>query len=169
MGHRLIGAALMTATAVSAGAQDLPATSRSPLGEAIRAALIASPELLSGLTAAPRPEIDLYADDISRDLALLDRAAPDLFDSDRAGIGPAGAPVRIAFFTRADCATCAAARAELATLATRMGFRATVIDMDRDAALVRDLGLDMAPSYVLRDRMLRGAMPAIVLDRYLSE
>jgi hypothetical protein len=95
--------------------------------------------------------------------------APDLFDSDRAGIGPAGAPVRIAFFTRADCATCAAARAELATLATRMGFRATVIDMDRDAALVRDLGLDMAPSYVLRDRMLRGAMPAIVLDRYLSE
>jgi hypothetical protein len=41
--------------------------------------------------------------------------------------------------------------------------------MDRDAALVRDLGLDMAPSYVLRDRMLRGAMPAIVLDRYLSE
>ena len=50
-----------------------------------------------------------------------------------------------------------------------MGFRATLFDMDRDAALARDLGLDMAPSYVLPDRMLRGAMPSLVLERYLRQ
>ncbi len=170
MPHAWTGAALLTVAAVTAaGAQDVPSTSRSPLGEAIRAALIATPDLLSGLTATPRPPLDLYGAEIARDLDLLARAAPRLFDPDRPGLGPAGAPTRIAFFTRADCADCATAQAELQALAARMGFRATLFDMDRDADLARDLGLDMAPSYVLPDRMLRGAMPTIVLERYLTE
>src|SRR6056297_2433511 len=146
---RLAGlwAALLAATALTAAtAQERPQTSLAPLGEAIRAVLIASPDLLSGLTATPR-----------------------LFDPDRPGIGPADAPTRIAFFTRAGCADCATARAELQALAERMGFRATEFDMGRDAALARDLGLDMAPSYILPDKMLRGAMPAIVLERYLGD
>jgi hypothetical protein len=33
----------------------------------------------------------------------------------------------------------------------------------------RLLGLDMVPSYVFPDQMLRGAIPAIVLERYLSD
>jgi len=161
------GAALLTAAA-AATAQDVPATSRSPLGEAIRAALVASPDLLAGLTAPSRPPLDLYGDAIDRDLALLGRLAPRLFDPARPGLGPTGAPTRIAFFTRAGCTPCATAQAELAALATRMGFRAALFDMDRDAGLARDLGIDTAPSYVLPDRLLRGAMPGIVLERYLA-
>jgi len=59
--------------------------------------------------------------------------------------------------------------ADLRALAERLGFRATVFDIEEDAGLARDLGLDVAPSYVMRDRMLRGTMPAIVLERYLSD
>src|SRR6056297_298525 len=117
------GAALVTAAATAAAvAQDVPATSRNPLGEAIRAAL-----------------------------------------------GPAGAPIRIAVFTRADCPECATARDELQALAARIGFRAALFDMDRDAGLARDLGLDTAPSYVLPDKLLRGAIPSLVLERYLAD
>jgi len=164
----LVTVLALTATAPQAG----PQMSRSPLGAAIRAALIDAPGLVSELTAAPPTAIDPidpYADEIARDLALLARAAPRLFDPDRPGLGPADAPTRIALFTRADCADCATARAELAALAARMGFRAALFDIGRDAALAHDLGLDMAPSYVLPDKMLRGAMPAIVLERYLDD
>ena len=146
-----LGVALLTCTAATA--QDAPQHTRTPLGEAIRDVLIASPTLLAGLSA-PLP-VESYADEIARDLDKLERAAPRLFDAARRSLGPEGAPVSIAFFTRADCAPCATARAELQALATRMGFRATLFDM--------------APSYVLPDRMLRGAMPAIVLERYLAQ
>ncbi|MET4103111.1 hypothetical protein ABIE58_002548 [Roseovarius sp. MBR-78] len=153
----------------AATAQQPPLQSRSPLGEAIRNALIATPEVLppaSGLTRAP---LDLYGDDIARDLDALRRAAPRLFSADQPGLGPKGTPTRIALFTRADCPDCATAMQELQALATRMGFRVALFDLARDAALARDLGLDTAPFYVMPDRMLRGLMPAIVLERYLSE
>jgi glutaredoxin len=75
----------------------------------------------------------------------------------------------VAFFTAEDCPDCSRARDELHALADRLGFRVAVFDIGPDAALARRLGLDMAPSYVLPDMMLRGAMPAIVLDRYLTE
>lgn len=158
-------AVLLGATPVAA--QDLPRQSRNVLGEAIRDVLIDTPALLTGLRAPP--PLDLYRDEIDRDLDLLSRAAPRLFDPERPSLGPDGAPVRIALFIRADCTPCDDARTELAALAARMGFRATLFDMEQDAALARTLGLDEAPSYVLPDKMLRGAMPAIVLGRYLSE
>ena len=169
---RLAGlwAALLAATALTAAtAQERPQTSRAPLGEAIRAALIATPDLLAGLIATQRPPPDIYGDAIDRDLALLDRLAPRLFDPARPGLGPAGAPIRIAVFTRADCPECATARDELQALAARIGFRAALFDMDRDAGLARDLGLDTAPSYVLPDKLLRGAIPSLVLERYLAD
>jgi len=168
--HRL-GAAALAATICgpAAGADYVPAISRSPLGEAIREALVAAPSLLAGVAATPRAVIDPYAGAIARDLALLGRAAPHLFDPDRPGLGPDGAPTRIAMFTAADCAPCATAQADLAALATRMGFRVALFDMDRDAGLAQDLGLDTAPSYVLPDKLLRGAMPVIVLERYLRD
>jgi hypothetical protein len=56
----------------------------------------------------------------------------------------------------------------LRELAARLGLRVSLFDMGRDADLAARLGLDMAPSYVMRDRLLRGAMPAIVLERYLA-
>lgn len=160
-------AALLACTAATA--QQAPQHTRTPLGEAIRDALIATPALLPPDTGLSRPPLDLYRDEIARDLDILEHAAPRLFDAARPGLGPEDAPTRIAFFTRADCAACANARAELAALATRMGFRATLFDMDTDADLARDLGLDTAPSYVLPDKMLRGAMPSIVIERYMSQ
>lgn len=167
MRHAWTVAVLLAST--TATSQEVPQHTRTPLGEAIRAALIATPTLLPHAPGPSRPPLDLYRAEIDRDLAMLDRAAPRLFDPDRTGIGPADAPTRIAYFTSADCADCATARAELKALAERMGFRATVFDMRDDTALARDLGLDIAPSYVLPDKMLRGAMPAIVLERYLGD
>jgi hypothetical protein len=155
--------------ALPATAQGTAPQSRAPLGEAIRQALIATPEVLSEVTRRVPAPVDLYAEDAARDLALLDRAAPRLFDPAHAGIGPEGAPIRIAFFTRADCAACRSAMTDLRALADRLGFRAAVFDIQKDEGIARDLGLDMAPSYVMRDRMLRGAMPTVVLERYLTE
>ncbi|WP_029375083.1 hypothetical protein [Oceanicola sp. S124] len=38
----------------------------------------------------------------------------------------------------------------------------------QEKALFGALGLDMAPSYVMPDRLIRGSMPKIVLERYLN-
>ncbi|MEI4233509.1 hypothetical protein [Roseovarius sp. D22-M7] len=167
--HAWLGAGCLLALSLDAAAQDAGPQSRTPLGEAIRETLIATPEVLTGLTGAASAPIDLYAEDTARDLDLLDRTAPRLFDPKHPGIGPEGAPIRIAIFTRDGCPDCADAIADLRGLADRLGFRATVLDIAEHADLARDLGLDMAPSYVMRDRMLRGAMPKVVLKRYLSE
>jgi hypothetical protein len=159
----------MLGPSLAVAAQDAAPQSRTPLGEAIRAALVATPELLSEVTRPVPDPIDLYAEDAARDLDLLERAAPRLFDPARAGLGPEGAPVRIALFTRDACEACASATVDLRALADRLGFRATVFDIEDRADLARELGLDMAPSYVMSDRILRGEMPAIVLERYLSD
>ncbi|MGM0661794.1 MAG: hypothetical protein ACQEUH_11540 [Pseudomonadota bacterium] len=164
-----LGIVLGMGPCIAAAAQDTAPQSRAPLGEAIREALIATPEILSEVTRPPPEPIDLYADDAARDLDLLDRSAPRLFDPAQPGIGPEGAPVRIAIFTRADCAACASAKADLRALANRLGFRAAVFDIEDHADLARNLDLDLAPSYVMSDRMLRGAMPAVVLERYLTD
>ncbi|MCA0920969.1 hypothetical protein [Pseudooceanicola nanhaiensis] len=55
---------------------------------------------------------------------------------------------------------------ETADEAEEIGVLASV---QEDALLFHKLGLDMAPSYVLPKMMLRGEMPAIVLERYLSK
>lgn len=164
-----LAAGLLALLASAAQAQQAPLQSRDPLGAAIRDALIAAPDLLAPLTGAPPAPAALYADEIARDRALLRRLAPRLFDPERRGLGPADAPTRIALFTRSGCPDCDRAAEELRALATRLGFRAALFDIEADAALARALGLDMAPSYVLPDRILRGLMPALVLDRYLAE
>ena len=152
--------ALLLGAATSAYAQDLPQQSRTTLGEAIRSVLIDTPSLLAPITdPAPITGADLYADEATRDLDLF---APGLHS-----FGTEGAVPSIAFFTQSDCPDCAMAEAELRALAARLGLRVTLFDMAEDAALAAELGLDMAPSYVLPDMMLRGAMPAIVLEKYL--
>jgi hypothetical protein len=145
-----------------------PQMTRAPLGEAIRDTLIATPALLGPLTQSRSAPIDLYAEEVARDLDLLAREAPLLFAPGLPGFGPETATPRLAFFTAPDCPDCAAAESELRALADRLHLRVNRFDMVRDAALAARLGLDMAPSYVLRDRLLRGAMPAIVLERYLA-
>ena len=41
--------------------------------------------------------------------------------------------------------------------------------MEENSALADALQLDIAPSYVFPDQMLRGHIPAIVLERYLED
>jgi len=95
--------------------------------------------------------------------------AAQLFNPNHPGFGLMDAPTRVAFFTAENCPDCTRAQEELRALAEQLGFRVAVFDIGSDGALARSLGLDMAPSYVLPDMMLRGAMPSIVLERYLTE
>lgn len=164
-----LGVALVLGASLSAAAQDRPQQSRTALGEAIRGVLIDTPSLLAPVRdPTPLTGADLYADEATRDLDLLARVAPRLFAPDLPGFGAEGAIPSIAFFTQTDCLDCAMAEADLRDLAARLGLRVNIFDMTEDAALVTNLGLDMAPSYVLPDMMLRGAMPAIVLEKYLA-
>lgn len=167
--RRSLWAALVLGAAGPAWAQDLPDQSRPLLGAAIRDVLIETHSLLAPLREPiPLTAADLYGDESARDLNLLKRAAPRLFAPDLPGFGPKGGTAALAFFTQADCADCASAEAELRALSDRLGLRVNTFDMANDMAFATELGLDMAPSYVLPDMLLRGAMPAIVLEKYLS-
>lgn len=113
----------------------------------------------------------IYADEIAADLALIAALGPALFDPARPGAGPAGAPVDIVLFTGPDCAECAAARDDLAALADRLGIRAGFADIGgsaADAAMMTQLNLDLLPSYVMADGLIRGRMPVSVLETYLT-
>ncbi|WP_297774810.1 glutaredoxin family protein [uncultured Roseovarius sp.] len=165
----LLLAVLAQGAAVPAWPQQHPIQTRDALGETIRDVLVNTPSLLSQLRdPASRAAPDLYAEDAARDLDMLEAAEPRLLAPDLPGFGPANQPAAIALFTRKDCAECAKAEADLRQLAKRLGVRVTLLDIEAEATLARALGLDMAPSYALPEMLLRGHMPAIVLERYLS-
>ena len=118
---------------------------------------------------APSAPIDMYADEKAADLARIGGRAA-LFDPDLPGLGPEAAPV-IVMFHGPGCPECAQALAELEQLTHALQIRAVVLDVSdqTNAADMAALGLDMLPSYVMRDRLIRGQMPRFVLERYLSE
>ncbi len=166
-------AGLFLAAAAAGGAlADTDFTALAPTERAIfhaeiREALLGLPR--AALPDAPPPAINLYQDAIDRDLARLADRDTALFGPHLPGFGPADAAQRIALFTAPDCPDCARAEAELRALADTFDLRVTLLDMDTHADLARALELDLAPSYVLPDMMLRGHIPPIVLERYLSE
>ncbi|MGR3497227.1 hypothetical protein [Citreimonas sp.] len=135
------------------------------------AALVAGPvaaqdrlSLRDRIDALRAPEIvieDPYADEIASDLEMIAAEKDALF----------GGAADIALFVGPDCAECDAARAELDALAQRIGVTVAVhhTDTAEEAALLERLTLDMVPSYVMPDRLIRGAMPAFVLERYLTK
>jgi hypothetical protein len=136
----------------------------------IRAVLLTVPELLPDTAPTPVPDpAELYRDEIARDRARLAAHGDALFSPDLPGFGPRDAAQTIALFTRPGCPACARAEAGLRALAPSHGLRVTLLDMDTHAGLARALGIDMAPSYVFADMMLRGALPPVVLKRYLAE
>lgn len=157
------------ALAAPAGAEtdftDLTPTERAIFHSEIREALLGLPDLTQRI--AP-PPIDPYADAVENDLARIKAQADRLFAPDLPGFGPKDAAQTIALLTRSDCAPCTLAEADLRKLAKGRDLRVTLIDMDENPDLVQALELDLAPSYVLPDMMLRGHMPAIVLKRYLT-
>ncbi|MHA6344053.1 glutaredoxin family protein [Roseivivax sp. CAU 1761] len=176
MRQALAVAALVAATPAAAGPFDT-LEARAALGEELRELFRDEPELVRpalGLTAPQLTAIaqDLYADEIAADLGRIEAEAARLFAPDRPGPGPEGALPAIALLVGPDCPDCAAAQAELDALARRLGLRAAVIDVaadPADRAMMERLTLDMVPSYVMPDRMIRGHMPQVVLERYLTE
>lgn len=118
---------------------------------------------------APTTPIDLYTDERQADLAGIARQEA-LFDPKSPGFGPKGTPA-IALLIGPDCPDCDAALSELKQISQDLAIRVAVLDTtDPDnAAAMAALGLDMLPSYVMSDRMIRGHMPAFVLRRYLTD
>lgn len=149
---------------------DLTPTERAILGSEIREVLLSVPELLPPPRTRRAPSAaDIYAEEIESDLATIAAHEGALFAPGLPGFGAADAALTVALFTGQDCADCTRAEAELRDLAQRHDLRVTLLDIEEHAALARALGLDMAPSYVFPDRMLRGHIPQIVLERYMAE
>ena len=143
--------------AAPAPALDLTPSARTALGEEVRALLLEEPEILE--RALNPPPLDPYEDDRAADLARIAAHGAALF-----GEWPASRI--IAFFEGPDCADCPRARAELDAIAGARGWR--VLRHPIDSALARSMELPDAPFYVLNDMLIRGWMPAPVLDGYLS-
>ncbi len=125
------------------------------LGAEIRAVLLAHPEIVG---AAINPTFEPYADDIARDIALINRHREALFgDAD------------LAIFVTPDCEACKTAQEELSVLAKANGLSVNTLNVHQAEELATDLQIDVVPFYVLPDKMLRGAMPSIVLERFLTD
>ncbi|SFQ27286.1 hypothetical protein SAMN05421853_103157 [Roseivivax halotolerans] len=172
MPARYLVAAGLTLAATPLGAGPFETeTARAAFGAEIRELILDEPELVGRALNPPVPApSDIYADARDEDLGRLEAERAALFAETRPRIGPDGAPVALAFLTGPDCADCAAAEAELATLMERLGLAATRLDAsDPDVAQAMDrLTLDTLPSYVLPDMMVRGQIPPFVLERYIS-
>ncbi len=166
----LLAACLAGPAAAGTDFSDLSPSERAILGQEIRAVLLTLPELLPRDAPGAVPEAaEPYADEIDSDLARLKAHEKALFGPALPGFGPRDAAQTIALFTRPDCEACTRAEADLRALAQRFDLRVTILDMDENAALADSLQLDMAPSYVFPNQMLRGHIPAIVLERYLKD
>ena len=167
-------------SAVPAGAAEGVADGaeeRAALGEELRELFYLEPELV-GPALGSDPDLaseiarGLYADEIASDLARIEGEAAALFSRDRPLIGAEDGPIKIALLVGQDCPDCAAAKRDLADLAKRVEVAGTVIDVSEsaeDRAMMERLTLDMVPAYVMADKMIRGHMPTIVLERYLGE
>ncbi|MBR9651998.1 glutaredoxin family protein [Thalassobius aquimarinus] len=158
--------ALLAGPSFAQGGSLFDERERAALGHELRAALLADPEPVWQAFNPPAPSP--YQDDIDRDLVQLSAAAGELFDPAATEIGSPEAEKVLALFVRPSCAGCERARADLAALAERLDLRVTVFDLDQDAALAERIGVDMAPSYVLPRMIVRGDVPAAVIEKYLT-
>ena len=147
--------------------RDLTPTERAIFHAQIREALLGLPRHL--LPDAPPPSLDIMGDAIARDLARLSDRRSALFSADLPGFGPPDASLSVALFTAPDCPDCAAAEADLRRLAYSRDLRVTLLDIDAHRDLAQALEIDLAPTYVLPDMMLRGHIPMIVMERYLPK
>jgi hypothetical protein len=166
----LAGAVLWTVLATTPKADtsflNLSDAEREILGQTIRDVLVTTPGILRVPSARPAPD---YAAKISNDQALIRRHHEALFSVRLPGAGPQTAKLKVALLTSPTCTGCARAEADLHDLANHHDLRVFVIDVTQHGALVESLGADTLPFYVLPQMMLRGQIPRVVLDRYLSD
>lgn len=161
--------ALVRAMAVPAHGEtdftSLSARERAIFHDQIRIVLMAYPELARPDPVAP---VDLYAEDIANDLALIDANRNALFSPSLPAFGNPESETLVALFVGADCPACDQARATLKALAASHDLRVTLIDAGQHAELADRLGVDTLPFYVFPKMMLRGDMPATVLETYID-
>lgn len=136
------------AAAALAALAALPAGAEDSLRARIDALRSAQAPLVTG---------DLYAEDKARDKDRIAARSAALF--------PEGEP--IALFIGPDCPECAEARETLLALGHPVALHDT--REPEAAALMAQMTLDSLPSYVMPGRLIRGAMPGFVLQRYLEE
>ena len=159
-----IWAAATTAQAENSSLK-LDATDRHYLGQAILDVLIDTPAILRPDT----PDIgSVYAEEIDADHKLIAKYANRLFSTQLAGVGSDDAALKVALLRSANCDACDRAEAELFELAQTYDLRVFVIDADNAPELADALAADSLPFYVFPKMLLRGSMPAAVLDRYFE-
>jgi len=122
------------------------------LGEEVRTVLLEHPEIVE---RALNPS--LYADHIASDLELIAAHAEALFGGKD-----------IALFIGKECPDCERAAAELSALSDARGLSVNTLTLEDNPDLRDALQIDTLPFYVLPELMLRGAMPAPVLERFLD-
>lgn len=129
--------------------------------------ILGDPRAHGPMPDRPTPR-DEYEEAVADDLAQIEKYGEALFAPTLPGFGMPSAAHVLALFVREGCPDCARAEADLRVLAQAHDLRVTLLDMDRNRSLADALGLDIAPSYVLPDMMLRGHIPPVVLEKYLS-
>ena len=135
---------------------------RESFGTEVRETLLAHPELVSGAVDALAGRIEspitaAYREIVTDDISLLERLAPDI-------LGGAD----IALFVSETCVECADAIEDLKEITVRSGTNFILRDIAEMAHWAESLELDAAPFYVMRKMVLRGRMPPVVLEKYLS-
>lgn len=164
-------AALLVATTAQAAETDfrsLTPTERALIGREIRQVLLADPALTLPAFQPDSPAVPPaalgYRDEIDADRALLVELAPQLFAQPVAG--PENAP-RLTIITAPDCLDCVAKLDMLTDWATAGRIHLYQLPLNTPAA--QKLGLDTAPSYVFETMIVRGDVPAVVLEKYLAK
>jgi hypothetical protein len=152
---------LLLATPVTAGTDihNLTPAERAAFGSEIRALLLDEPGIVGRAMRPPNYGALAAQDAVAQDLTLLDRLAPEI-------LGGAD----IAIFVAEDCPECDAAISELIDITEASAATFKLHDMadPGSRALGAQLDLTEAPFYVMADRILRGHIPPIVLEKYLK-
>lgn len=135
---------------------------RALLGDEIRQVLRADPDLVRPAFEAPIPTPG-YQDEIDQDRDLLTRLADQIWATPVAA--PTGAP-KLAVITAPDCAPCDAVLDQLTSWA--QAGRVDLYTLPMNDAAAHALGLDTAPSFIFETMIVRGDVPPVVLEKYLS-
>lgn len=128
---------------------------RAAMRAEIRALLLSEPDIVARALAGPSP----YSAAVDRDLGLIDRYAGTLFADGAA----------VAIFIDGNCPDCDRALDEIRDVTDDYGMDFNVLNMSDHADIAQALELDTVPSYVFPDKMVRGHVPPIVLERYLRK
>jgi len=168
MRHLWTAAIIAAASPLVAVAQtdfgSMTAQERAAFRHEVRQALMDAPELVLPAFRAPPPPTMQAG--ISADNEMLARLGPVLFSAPAYRAGPEDAP-EVALISTPDCPACDTARQWLEDQAKAGQLQ--YFEWALSAAEIKPLELDVAPSFVFGNVMLRGDMPPVVLEKYLRK